>query len=188
MKRRGFTSPGFEYRKWEQSGKAYVYGTNGVESSSVEKTIDTVSEVVNEFNLPLKILNGNALMSDDTLLVENLVARHAQSSLIDCASILTELRRYWNKDVLRYGLVVLISPDRYQFKNEPSDPEPAIYGWTSNQGLSILRCFDIKNAVRHEFGHMVGLAFHHQGCAMDWSCSVQTFCENCLKDISEIWG
>ena len=124
---------------------------------------------------------------DDTLLVKNLVAKSAPDGLIDCKSVLTELRDYWNHGVLPYGLIILVNPKDYEFTNEPSDQEPAIYGWTSNQGLCVLRRYDIQNAIRHEFGHMVGLSFHHQGCAMDWNCSVHKFCANCVKDINEIW-
>lgn len=85
------------------------------------------------------------------------------------------------------ALTNIENPKDYEFANESSDQEPAIYGWTSNQGLCVLRRFDIQNAIRHEFGHMVGLGFHHQDCAMDWNCSVHKFCANCVKDINEIW-
>jgi hypothetical protein len=189
MRRRGITIPGFKYREWEQTRTVYVYATEGVELSNVEKTIDIINDVINEFDLPLQTVNGNATKSEDIPLVENLITSNTEEKSIDCKSILEELRRHWNEDVLRYGLIVLVNPKRYQFKSEPSDPEPACYGWTDYEGFSVLRRFDIQNAVRHEFGHMVGLATieHHSGCVMDWSCPIQNFCENCVKDINEIW-
>jgi hypothetical protein len=186
MKRRGFTIPGYKRREWEQAGKVYVYATEGVELCSVEKTIDIINDVLNEFNLPLQIVNGNESESEDLPLVENLITRNAQNNSIDCESILEELRCYWNEGILGYGLVVLVNPERYEFRTEPSDPEPAIYGWTDSEGLAVLRRFDIQNAVRHEFGHMIGLG-HHKDCAMDWNCSVYNFCEDCLKEIEEVW-
>lgn len=187
MKRRGFTIPGFKYREWEQAGQAYVYATEGVDLTNIKTTVDAIKEVVSEFNLPLEINNGNAKSTDDTLLVQSLIAKSAPSGLIDCKSVLIELRDYWNDGVLPYGLIILVNPNDYEFKNEPSDQEPAIYGWTSNQGLCVLRRFDIQKAIRHEFGHMIGLGFHHQGCVMDWSCSIHNFCVNCLSEIDEIW-
>lgn len=187
MKRRGFTIPGYKHREWEQAKQVYVYATEGVELNNVEKTKGIINNVIEEFNLPLQILNGNANKSEDTPLVENLITSNTQENLIDCKSIMGELRRYWNESLLRYGLIVLVNPRRYEFK-KTSDHEPAIYGWADNQGLVVLRGFDIENAVRHEFGHMVGLGFHHQGCAMDWNCSVHEFCEKCREDIEKIWG
>jgi hypothetical protein len=186
MKRRGLRVSDFGYNDWEQAGKVYVYATNGVGLSNIEKTIDIINDVINEFNLPLLVLNGNASKSEDMPLSENLIASNTSNNLIDCESSLTELQRYWNDGILRYGLIILVSPERYKFKNDPSATEPACYGWTDNQGLSVLRRFDIQNAVRHEFGHMIGLG-HHQGCALDWNCSVHKFCANCVKDINEIW-
>ena len=186
MKKRGIA---LEYREWERTGKAYVYGTEGVGLSSIEMTIDTVKELVSEFNLPLKILNGNTTNGEDTRMVESLITENTEGALIVCERILDELLRYWNEGVLHYGLIALVNPKTYRFKNRPADPEPSEHGWSDPQGLSVLRRFDIKNAVRHEFGHMVGLATmeHHPGCAMDWSCSVHEFCENCRRDINEIW-
>jgi hypothetical protein len=187
MKRRSLTIPGYKHREWEQAKNVYVYATEGVELNNVEKTKDIINDVIEEFNLPLQILNGNADRSEDTHLVENLITGNSQENLLDGEGILKELRRYWNEGVLRYGLIVLVNPGRYEFRKKPSDNEPAIYGWAHSQGLVVLRGFDIQNAVRHEFGHMVGLGFHHQGCVMDWNCSVHKFCEKCRKDIEEIW-
>ena len=186
MKKRGFTLEGFN-REWEQTGKAYVYATKEVELSNIEKTIGTIDSVIAEFNLPLKIHNGNANLPEDALLIETLIASNAQENLLDGDSALEKLCRYWNEGVLRYGLIVLVN-EKYRLKYKPSEAKP-IYGWTDYRGLSILRRFDIENAVRHEFGHMIGLATldHHPGCAMAYDCDVYDFCENCRREISEIW-
>ena len=90
----------FEYRKWEQTGKSYVFATEGVDLSSVEKTID-INGVINEFNLPLQTLNGNATKCEDIPLIENLITSNTEEKSIDCERILEELRRYWNEGVLR---------------------------------------------------------------------------------------
>ena len=134
-------------------------------------------------------MNGNASKGEDIPLIESLIASHTSENLIDCDGALEELRRHWSEGILRYGLIVLVNPETYEFKNEPLKLEKAIYGWTDNQGLCVLRRFDIQNAVRHEFGHMLGLATmnHHPGCAMDWHCTEHEFCAKCVKDITEIW-
>jgi len=49
---------GFDYRKWEQSGDVYVFATDRVELSYVETTMATISDVIDEFNLPLRIVTG----------------------------------------------------------------------------------------------------------------------------------
>jgi hypothetical protein len=178
---------GHNYRKWEQTGKVYVFATDGVGLNDLEATIAIIKQVIDEFNLPLQTWNGNADKSEDVPLVESLITSNTVDSLIDSKSIMEELRCYWNESVLHYGLIVLVNPERHRFRNEPSDPEPAKYGWSDYEGLSVLRCFDIKNAVRHEFGHMVGLGSHHQDSAMDWHCTIHDFCSDCRTIINELW-
>lgn len=51
----------------------------------------------------------------------------------------------------------------------------------------VIRRFDLPNAVRHEFGHMIGLGMHHKNCVMDWACSQGIFCEDCKREIKELW-
>ena len=75
---------GFKYRKWEQTGKLYVFATEGVDLGSVEKTIDIINGVINEFNLPLQTLNGNATKCEDILLIENLITSNTKERSIDC--------------------------------------------------------------------------------------------------------
>ena len=132
MKRRGISLPGWEPRRWEQTGNVYVYAIQGVKLSYVEETMATINDVINEFKLPLQTVNGNSIQREDTPLVESLITSNTEGNSIDCEKILEDLRRYWNNGVLRYGLAVLVNPDRYKFKNKPLDPEPACYGWTDD--------------------------------------------------------
>jgi hypothetical protein len=187
MKRRGFTLPGYKYREWEQSKTVCVYAAEEVALEDTEKTIAILNELISELDLPL-VTNAAVFSNPDSALVDKLLSSNTQKRSIDCTNLLKDLRCYWDDRLLRHGVIILVNPATYDFKNEPSDPEPAIYGWTSNEGLALLRRFDIENAVRHEFGHMIGLNSHHPSCAMDWSCSIHEFCENCRKDIIEIWG
>jgi hypothetical protein len=177
---------GHNYRKWEQTGKVYVFATDGVGLDHIEATIPIINEVISEFHLPLQTVKGNTTKIEDLPLVENLITNNTKKNLIDGDSALKELRRCWNDPARQYGLVVLVNASRYNFRNKSSDPEPAEYGWSDYEGLSVLRRFDIKNVVRHEFGHMIGLG-HHQNCAMDWHCTIHDFCSDCRTTINEIW-
>lgn len=177
---------GHKYRKWEQTGRVFVFATDGVPLDDLEPTIAIINQVIAEFKLPLRTVNGNS-NKVDVPLVEELIMNNSESGLIDCNSIMEEFRRHWNERTFPFGLVVLIDDKRFQFKNNCSDHDPAEYGWSHDEGLSLVRRFDIPNAVRHEFGHMVGLGVHHPHCAMDWHCTVHDFCSNCKATMNEIW-
>ncbi len=174
---------GQTYRKWEQTGEVCVFSTEGVQLNDLDAVVSAINDVIDVFKLPLQAVNGNAVKSEDVSLVERLINSNVEVCLIDSDSIMNELRSH----KLLYGLVVLVNHQRYGFKNNPSDPEPAIYGWSDYEGLSILRRFDIKNAVRHEFGHMIGLGNHHPNCVMDWHCPINGFCSACKSLINELW-
>ena len=177
-----------EYRKWEKSKKVYVFGIEGVGSDNIKKTMQIISDVIKELNLPLQVSNGNVDKIEDISTVKNLIASNTKKNQIDADRINKELIQLWDKNVLRYGLVILIDRKKYEFKNPPDREEPCIYGYGSDDGLAIIRMFDQKNVVKHEFGHMIGLGHHNQGCVMDWSCPVEAFCDNCYKEIAEIWA
>jgi hypothetical protein len=163
MKIKGWKVSG-KHWEWENTKNVYVYGTEEVEQENIEKTIMAISEVIKEFNLPLQSLNGNATKSEDVPIVKNLITNNTQQNLIDFDSLVSELERHRDNGLLPYGLIVLVNPEKYKFKKPPESKEPAIYGCASPEGIIVLRKFDIKNAVRHEFGHMIGLGGeHHQG-------------------------
>jgi predicted Zn-dependent protease len=132
-------------------------------------------------------VNGNTTKSEDVPLVQNLIMSNTEGSLIDSTTVMEELRCYWNEKAFHYGLVVLVDHENFKFKNDLSDPEPANYGWSHNEGLSLVRRFDVENAVRHEFGHMIGLGSHHPNCAMDWNCILHKFCGKSVLTINELW-
>lgn len=182
-----FSNVPSKYCEWEKTKKAYVYRTEGVKPDDVEKTIGIIGNVIKDFKLPLTVLNGNLAKKEDSIIIQSLIASTAQQNLIDFDGAEAELERLRNSGLLPYGLIVLVAPKRYKFKNPHGCKEPAIYGCGTPEGLIVLRRFDIEIAVRHEFGHMIGLGHHHPCCVMDWGCSIHKFCEECRKEIKEIW-
>ena len=190
MKRKyikNFNGPN-EYREGEKNKLVYVFGDNGVDSNDIERVVLLIAEVIKTFSLPLQVLNGQTKRSEELPVVRQLITYNTHGKLIDGDAIENELEHYWNENVLRYDLIILVDPKKYEFKTPTYYKNPAIYGWGSPEGFVILRRFDLKNAVRHEFGHMIGLGHHHQRCVMDWSCPMEAFCDYCYKEIAEIWA
>ena len=176
-----------DYREWWKNKKIYVFGTEGVKPDNVRNTIGIICDIIKEFNLPLCILNRNEAKSKDIFVIKILIINNTQQNLIDCESMEKELIHFWKEDLLPYGLIVLVNPKKYEFK-PLEHGDRAIYGYGTPKGLIILRGFDINNAVRHEFGHMIGLGSHHNNCVMHYSCSIEKFCDRCREKIENIWG
>jgi hypothetical protein len=166
-----------DYREWENSQCLCVFGTDAVAPDDIDRTVGLISAVVAEFHLPLRALNGNADRPGDVRTVENLIHESTTGGVIDFGRAFARLR----ESSIDYGVVVMVNPKKYRLK-EPL----ALYGQAEDEGFIVLTRWDIANAVRHEFGHMIGLD-HHEGCAMTWKCTVERFCEKCRRDIREIW-
>jgi hypothetical protein len=150
---------------------------DGVAPGDIDRTVGRINAVIAEFHLPLRALNGNADKAGDVRAVGDLIHESASGGVIDFGRAFARLR----ESTIPYGVVVLVSPEIHRLK-EPL----ALYGQAEDEGLIVLVRWDIGNAVRHEFGHMIGLD-HHEGCAMAYECTVERFCENCQRDIREIW-
>ena len=82
---------GVEYRKWDETGNVYVYATQGVKLSYVEKPMATINDVIGEFKLPLQTVNGNSVSSEDIPLVENLIISNTEEDSIDSAKVFGRL-------------------------------------------------------------------------------------------------
>jgi hypothetical protein len=167
-----------DYRKWENSHYLCAFGMDGVAPGDVDRAVGQISAVIAEFNLPLGALNGNVNRPDDVRAVEDLILETTSQGVIDFNRAFARLR----ESTIEYGVVVLVNPGKYRLK-EPL----ALYGQAEDEGFIVLVRWDIANAVRHEFGHMVGLD-HHEGCAMVYKCTAEQFCANCRREIKEIWA
>lgn len=175
-------------REWYRTGELYVFGTEGVGTDDVKRTVNLVSNIVREFGLPLQVFNGHTSRTKDASQVMTLIAKHTttQQNVIDCDGILAELSKGSYKTSIPYGIVVLANPDKYQFKKKPGQ-QTSNYGEGCPQGLVILRRYDLENAVKHEIGHMIGLN-HHLNCVMDSYCLTSHYCEQCKKKIRTLWS
>ncbi len=175
--------------EWEKSKKVIVFSTEGKLNDAKSSVIRYISELVGEFKIPLEMVDGNSKYAEDLALINEIITKSQFRNEIDYEKFENELRMVRDGGKLGYGIVMLVDKEKYEFFNK-LDQQPAIYGIGVEDGLVILR-HTHKEAVRHEFAHMLGLDHHHSpqpGCIMNWECQTSTFCDNCKKEIQEIWN
>jgi len=168
---------------WANSGSICVYGHGNISEKAVSPVVSIINEVLKEFELPVCAKVGN-IEREDMLRIDDIVnagldANHGE---LDFDAILRRLTEMRKEEFLVDGIVILEDHLRFKF----TDPV-ARYGLGCPTGLVILLRFDIKNAVRHEIGHIVGLGGHHSGCVMDYTCLVSDFCEDCRTRVRNMW-
>lgn len=173
-----------EYWVWEKTGEVYVYGLSGVSNIDIEKVVSIIDDVINEFKLPVIIKNGNKHKKEDLIHIEKLLRDCLyEGRYIDFDLLERKLERFRKeKEILPYGIIILVDDTQYKFKV----PE-AIYGSGSPEGLIVICKRYIDDATKHEFGHMIGLGKHHENCVMSYACTYDQFCEQCKKEIKEMW-
>ena len=174
--------------EWDKEGEIYVYALEAVTQRDIEGVVTIINDVIREFALPLSVLNGNSVKSEDTALVEQLIAECSQEKQVDLDGVEVKLKEMRERGFLPYGVVILVDPSRYRLKTPRDSKQEPIYGYGTENGIIVLRRFDMQNAVRHEFGHMVGLGQHHPNCVMAWECSRSEFCNDCISRIEQMWG
>lgn len=174
-----------EYWNWEKTGEIFVFGLSNVSDDEIDKTINIIMKVTQEFNLPLSVKNGNIHKKDDLKNIIDLVRecsdekRKIEFNFLERQ--LYKLRK--TQGILPYGIVLLVDDAEHSFKN----PD-AVYGSGSPEGLIVIRKKYInKPTVKHEFGHMIGLGKHHENCVMCYECSHEQFCLNCKEEIKKLW-
>jgi hypothetical protein len=172
--------------EWERSKEVAVFA---VDSKVEQKKLAVVKElkgVLKEFSIPLDVIDGNLNHGEDAALVQTLFDSSVKDNEINYDEFERELLKAREEGRLPYGLVVLADKDKYTFYQPPWQKERAIYGIGVPNGLVILR-HTHREAVRHEFGHMLGLRTHHGGCVMDYKCNIPAFCSQCNRRIEEDW-
>jgi hypothetical protein len=65
---------------WEKTGKIQVYGLSGVSDNEIENVIKIISEVINEFTLPLSVKKGDTHKNED---IEQLILQCSDNNEID---------------------------------------------------------------------------------------------------------
>lgn len=147
-----------------------------------------VGSILAEFQLPLQIEIANQRTLD---LIERLVTGCSLNTAINCWSFLETLNeKRHGEPSLQTGLVIAFDGNqRHLLDESPHKPqEPPKWGWTQEDGLILLRLEQgqpLRNVVRHEMGHLLGIGQHHPHCVMAWECGSETFCDHCKTIIAE---
>lgn len=174
--------------KWEISQEIYVFGMNGINQNEIKKSIEIMKETLKEFNLPLKVSNGNSNKPYDLFIIERIFRKCIiNNRSVDYEKMENEIDKLREKGQLSYGIIILADHNSYEIKNLPNEKEPAIYGKAYPDGFALILRFDLDNAIRHELGHMIGLGVHHEHCVMERMCIHSNFCKKCNEDVKRIW-
>jgi len=187
MKREGwFTHTPWE---WERTKEVVILAIDDKVSNVKPSVIKELRVLIGEFSIPIDITDGNFKHNEDLQEIQILLRDSTRNAMIDYEQFERNLRNVRDKGRLPYGVVILIDKNRYEFYNPPSQKDRAIYGIGVSDGLVILRHAH-KEAVRHEFGHMLGLPHHDppkSGCIMNWQCDTPIFCDECKRRIGRMW-
>ena len=193
MKRNGWSVHGFW--EWEKTEEIAVFAMDDKVSNQKSGVIEELEELLRQFSIPLAVVDGNSKHGEDLHQILALLSSSMMGNEINHDRFEEELRKARGKGLLPYCVIVLIDKNRYEFYRAPGQQEPPIYGIGGSDGLAILRCTH-REAVRHEFGHVLGLGLHHPpgvyhpGCVMVYACNPGTtasFCNECDRKIKKMW-
>jgi hypothetical protein len=171
--------------EWERTGEIAVFAADDSISEQKPTVITELKKVLSEFEIPLKVFDENVKHNLDRIHILRLLIGSIRNNEIDCENFESELRDARKEGRLPYGLIILLDRQKNKFYCTPGQ-DPPIYGWGVPDGLVLLR-HTHREAIRHEFGHMLGLIRHHDNCVMSYICDVPTFCTNCKQDVREMW-
>lgn len=147
-----------------------------------------VDSILAEFQLPLQIEVANQHTLD---LIERALTESSLNTAINCWRFLETLnQKRQGEPSLQTGLVIAFDGNqRHLLDESPHKPrESPEWGWTQEDGLILLRLVQgqpLRNVVRHEMGHLLGIGHHHSHCVMAWECASERFCEDCKRIIAE---
>ena len=172
--------------KWEEAGEIQVVGIHNVPHEAVSQVAEAIRSMLQEFNLPLRVLVGQeSTLGKDILQCINASRIGKQ---LDNQVLVTRLNQERvQSEHLRSGLVILLDPNEFDEFRRPGENQPGVFGTTADDGVSLLRSYH-EEAVRHEFAHMLGLGPHcnNAGCVMRWECPSPTFCPLCVQELRSI--
>jgi len=172
--------------EWERSKEVAVFALDSKVEQEKLAVVKELEGVLKEFSIPLNVIDGNLKRGEDVALIQTLLESAIKDNEINYDEFDRALLKVREVVQLAYGLVVLVDKYKYTFNQPPGQNERAIYGVSVSSGMMILR-HTHREAVRHEFGHMLGLGTHHEGCVMDYRCVTPVFCSKCEKQIQEMW-
>ena len=172
--------------EWERSKEVAVFAVDSKVEQEKPVVVEELEGVLKEFSIPLDVSDGNFKRGEDTAQIQTLFDISIKDNEINYDEFEEELLKAREEGQLPYSLVVLVDKGKYTFYHPPGQKERAIYGVGVPDGVVILR-HTHREAVRHEFGHMLGLGTHHGGCVMDYKCITPAFCSQCKRQIEEMW-
>ncbi len=172
--------------EWERSKEVAVFAVDSKVEQEKPVVVEELEGVLKEFSIPLDVIDGNFKRGEDTAQIQTLFDISIKDNEINYDEFEEELLKAREEGQLPYSLVVLVDKGKYTFYHPPGQKERAIYGVGVPDGVVILR-HTHREAVRHEFGHMLGLGTHHGGCVMDYKCITPAFCSQCKRQIEEMW-
>lgn len=147
--------------------------------------VNALQSVLAEFQLPLAITTANSATCHE---VHKVLAENSRTNTIQCWQALKAInqKRAETPD-LQTALVIAFDGVEQQLQDESSHKPEELpeWGWTAEDGLILLRLMadqPLRNVVRHEMGHLLGVGQHHSHCLMDWNCQEEHFCDAC-KDV-----
>ncbi len=150
--------------------------------------VSGIKSILAEFKLPLEVQIANPHTLD---LIKRLLTKCSLNRAICCWRFLEMLNgKRQAEPSLQTGLVAAFDGKQRRLRDEsPHRPEePPEWGWTQDDGLILLRLIrgqPLRNLVRHEMGHLLGIGQHHSNCVMTWACTKEEFCLECKQTISE---
>lgn len=172
--------------EWERSKEVAVFAMDSKTEQGKMVVIKELEGILKEFSIPIDVINGNLRRGEDVALAQTLFNSSIKDNKIDYDEFEREMGKVREEGQLPYGLVVLVDKEKYEFYCPLGQKEAAIFGIGVPDGVVILR-YTHREAVRHEFGHMLGLGIHHEGCVMDYKCVTSAFCHQCKRQIEEMW-
>lgn len=172
--------------EWERGKEVAVFAVDNKVEQEKLPVVEALEGVLKEFSIPIDVTDGNLKHGEDVAQIQTLVDNSIKDKEINYDKFEGELLKARKEGRLHYGLVVLVDKDKYTFYQPSGQKERAFYGIGVPDGVVILR-HTHREAVRHEFGHMLGLGIHHEGCVMDYKCDTPAFCSQCKRQIEEMW-
>lgn len=172
--------------EWERSKEVVVFAVDSKVEQEKPAVVKELEGVLREFSIPIDLIDGNLKRGEDVELIQTLLDSSIKDNEINYDEFEWEIRKVRKEGRLPYGLVVLADKDKYTFYHPPGQKEPAIFGIGVPDGVVILT-HTHREAVRHEFGHVLRLLSHHEGCVMDYKCISPAFCSQCKRQIEEDW-
>lgn len=178
--------------QWEETGQVLMLKTGGVTERIQQDVRQALSELVEDFSLPLRVAPGSR---EDETALDTLVQELTLQGKLEPQSLLTRINELRLLEArFAAGLAVLLDPNKVTLVSAGAS-RPPIYGVGYDDGLVLLRAHH-REAVIHESAHMLGVDGSDPDgncpdpvCIMNYYCPSGTwFCEQCQDLLQRVWS